>query len=182
MPTDSTALEQLKYPIGRFQWISNYSEEERAAKLKTIENLPLRLKELVKDWTPERLNTPYRPDGWTVKQLLHHIVDSHMNSYVRFKWTMTEDKPTIKAYFEDRWAELPDSFETPIEISLNMLEWLHKRWLILMRNLSENDWNRSFIHPESGREITLTELMPLYAWHSEHHFQHINQLKIRMGW
>ena len=105
-----------------------------------------------------------------------------MNSYVRFKWTLTEEKPIIKAYYEARWAEIIDSSETPVSISLDLLKNLHKRWMILMNNLTDDQWKCSFIHPESNREITLVELMPLYAWHSEHHFEHINQLKIRMGW
>jgi hypothetical protein len=178
----SQDLETLRYPIGRFQFVSNYSEKERNDYLKKIEALPKRLKNLVKNWSDEQLATPYRPDGWTVKQLIHHIADSHMNSYVRFKWTLTEDRPTIKAYYEDRWAKVQDSNETPISISLDLLTSLHQRWLILMRNLTESEWQCSFIHPETNREITLMELMPLYAWHSEHHFEHINQLKIRQGW
>lgn len=182
MPVDSKELEKLKYPIGRFQFVSNYSNKEGDQFLKKIEELPAKLRTLVNGWDEEKLNTPYRPDGWTVKQLLHHIPDSHMNSYVRFKWTLTEEKPIIKAYYEARWAEIIDSSETPVSISLDLLENLHKRWMILMNNLTDDQWKRSFIHPESNREITLEELMPLYAWHSEHHFEHINQLKIRMGW
>ncbi len=134
------------------------------------------MRNAVEPLNEDQLNTPYRPDGWTVKQVVHHVVDSHMNSYIRFKWALTEDNPTIKAYFEERWAELPDSAETPVAISLNMLEALHYRFVILLKSLTAEDWDRTFVHPEHNQSFTLKMTVALYAWHSKHHLAHITKL------
>lgn len=182
MTHNNPSLEQLKYPIGDFQYNPSYSKEAQEKYLKTIENFPDKFRQLVESLNPEQLDTPYRPEGWTVRQLIHHMPDSHMNSYIRFRWTMTEEKPLIKAYFEDRFAEMMDYQNTPIELSLNLLDSLHKRWMVLLRNFSESDWQRTFIHPESKKEISLREMLSLYAWHCEHHYEHVNQLSIREGW
>ncbi len=174
-------LNELKYPIGEFQMPKQVTESTYRQWIEDIETLPAKLKGTVEGMTDEQLNTPYRPEGWTVKQLVHHIADSHLNSFIRFKWTMTEDKPTIKAYYEDRWATLAD-YTAPVAVSLQLLEALHHRWMILIKSLKEQDLALSLIHPEGFREIQLLEMVGLYAWHSNHHLAHIQRLVMRMEW
>lgn len=175
-------LESLRYPIGRFSKQDDFNETLIASFIKTIEALPEKLVEATKGLTDEQLDTPYRPDGWTVRQLVHHIADSHMNSYVRFKWTLTEDSPIIKAYDEKLWAEMPEARTAPIDLSLNILTALHARWELMLNNLSKEDLKKCFVHPESGNKVRLDLNIALYAWHSEHHLAHIVNLINREGW
>lgn len=175
-------LESLRYPIGRFSKPDDFDENLIASFINIIEALPDKLVESTKGLTDEQLDTPYRPNGWTVRQLVHHIADSHMNSYIRFKWTLTEDKPIIKAYNEKKWADMLEARTAPIELSLNILTAVHARWVLMMNNLSKEDLKKCFVHPESGREISLDTNIALYAWHSEHHLTHIVNLINREGW
>lgn len=175
-------LYKLKYPIGEFKKPQQITSQHLKEFIAQIESLPMRLKKTVENLSEEQLNTPYRPQGWTVRQVIHHIPDSHLNSYIRFKWALTEDKPVIKAYFEERWAELADYQNTPIEISLNLLEFLHQRWVILLRSLNTEELAKTFIHPAQGNALHLGETTASYAWHGEHHLAHIEMLKKRMDW
>ena len=170
-----------RYPIGRFDRNINITREMRSDFIKTIETLPSQLKKEVENLSPQQLDTPYRDGGWTIRQVVHHIPDSHINSYVRFKLALTEDNPQIKTYEESLWAELPDTFNTPIEISLQLLDSVHKRWAILLRSLTDEQFEKTFQHPEWGN-ITLEKTLALYAWHSKHHLAHITELKKKMGW
>lgn len=170
-----------RYPIGRFDRNINITREMRSDFIKTIETLPSQLKKEVENLSPQQLDTPYRDGGWTIRQVVHHIPDSHVNSYVRFKLALTEDNPQIKTYEESLWAELPDTFNSPIEISLQLLDSVHKRWAILLRSLTDEQFEKTFQHPEWGN-ITLSKTLALYAWHSKHHLAHITELKKRMGW
>jgi hypothetical protein len=145
-----------------------------------IEHLPLRLRTVVEDLPEKTLNTSYRPGGWTIRQVIHHLPDSHMNAYIRFRWALTEEKPKIKAYHEPRWAELPDAKSGHTEISLILLEALHIRWTMLLRSLNVEDLHRSFIHPESNTEIRLDQSIGSYAWHGNHHLAQIENLIIRI--
>jgi len=174
-------LEKLKYPIGRYQVEDNINKTSIDNWIKEIESLPQRLTDAVKGLKPDQLRTPYRPDGWTVQQVVHHIADSHMNAYIRFKLALTEDKPLIKPYDEKLWAELPDSKDEDIDVSLKMIMSLHKRWSTLLRQLSEEELNKEFLHPESGMK-KLNETICHYAWHGNHHLAHITFLKERMNW
>ncbi len=175
-------LEQLKYPIGIANIPTDITERYIESWISIIENHPEKLAKLVQNLTDEQLNTRYRPEGWTIRQVIHHLGDSHTNSYVRFKWTLTEFKPIIKAYYEDRWAELPDSKSAPIELGLNHLKALHAKWVYLLKSLTAEELKKSFIHPETKDTIPLDKNIGIYAWHCEHHYQHINQLLIRKGW
>ena len=175
-------LEKLKYPIGKFEFPSSFVPYEIENDIHTICHFPQVLRETVNQLNDEQLNTPYRPDGWTVRQLVHHLADSHMNSYVRFKWTVTEKEPTIKAYDEKAWAELSDAKYDAIEPSLLLLTALHLKWTNLLKNLSEPDLNKAFIHPQNGRKIKLYENIALYSWHCNHHLAHILNLIERMNW
>lgn len=170
-----------RYPIGRFDRNINVSKEMLSNFIKTIEGLPAQLRKEVEDLTPQQLDTPYRDGGWTIRQVVHHIPDSHLNAYVRFKLALTEDNPQIKTYEEYLWAELPDTFNTPIEVSLQLLQSVHTRWTFLLYALSEKQFERTFQHPDWGN-ITLSRTLALYAWHSKHHLAHITELKKRMGW
>lgn len=171
----------LRYPIGRYRKVASLTPEEREAAIDAIAATPVRLRAAILGLTPEQLDTRYRPDGWTVRQLIHHIPDSHINSYVRFKLALTEDNPTIKTYEESRWAELEDARSAPIEVSLALLEALHHRWVRLLRSLQAEDFARTLNHPEHG-SMTLDSLLALYGWHGRHHVAHITRLRQRMGW
>src|SRR6266545_362883 len=173
--------EDLRYPIGRLALKPELTEAERAEAIATIEACPAALRQALAGLTPEQLDTPYRPGGWTVRQVAHHVPDSHMNAYIRFKWALTEEEPAIKAYHEDRWAELADSRATPIEVSLSLLESLHRRWVDLLRSMRSEDFRRALIHPENGRR-TLDQMLTTYAWQSAHHVAHVTSLRERMGW
>lgn len=171
----------LRYPIGRLKRVPSLTGPEREAAIEAIAALPIRLRAAVLGLTPEQLDTPYRPGGWTVKQLVHHIADSHMNSYIRFKWAMTEDNPTIKTYDETRWAELEDGRSTPAEVSLALIEALHDRWVRLLRSMKPEDFARPLTHPDHG-PMSLDSLLNLYEWHGKHHIAHVTELRKRMHW
>ncbi|HKS66816.1 MAG TPA: bacillithiol transferase BstA [Candidatus Acidoferrales bacterium] len=170
----------LRYPIGKFHKAAGITEPQRRELISQIADAPAKLRAAVAGLDERQLDTPYRPGGWTVRQVVHHVPDSHMNSFVRFKLALTEDVPTIKTYEEALWAELADAKE-PIEPSLVLLENLHKRWLVLLNSLSAAGWQRKLRHPEMGI-LTLDELLQLYAWHGRHHVAHITSLRERNGW
>lgn len=174
-------MTDLRYPIGKFNPKPSITAEERQALIQQIEEAPAKLREAVKGLDNRQLDTPYREGGWTVRQVVHHLPDSHLNSYLRFKWTMTENQPTIKAYEEQLWAELVDAKSGPTEISLVLLEALHKRWVLFLRSLTPADFAKTFIHPENGL-MNLDRLVQLYAWHGRHHVAHITSLRERMKW
>ncbi len=176
-----TTLDDLRYPIGRFNAPASSMPDTRAAHIQTLRQLPDQLKSAVAGLNDAQLDTPYRDGGWTVRQLVHHLADSHVNSYVRFKLALTEDWPTIKPYDEAAWAELSDSRWLPIDVSLTFLTALHQRWVALLESLSEDDFRRGYNHPESGRQ-NLAQVLALYDWHSRHHTAHITNLRTRMGW
>lgn len=171
----------LRYPIGRFTLDGIPTDEQIQRAIREISEAPARLRAAVEGLSTEQLDTPYRPGGWTVRQVVHHVPDSHLNSYCRFKLALTEDEPTIKPYQEDRWAELEDSRATPVQVSLALLESLHKRWVLLLESLEASDFQRTFRHPEIG-VVTLAKNACLYAWHGRHHAAHITSLRERMGW
>ena len=171
----------LRYPVGKFRFPETVSAADRARFLDEMAETPARLRQAVAGLNDEQLDTPYRPGGWTVRQVVHHVPDSHMNSYVRCRLALTEEQPTIKPYHEDRWAELRDARSLPVDVSLGLLESLHARWLDLLRSLGEADWKRAFHHPELG-PVTLEKNISLYAWHGRHHVGHIMGLRERMGW
>lgn len=175
-------LEKLKYPIGKFSAPENYSTSYLIKKTAEIASFPKRLKTAVIHLTDEQLDTPYRQDGWTIRQVIHHCADSHMNCYIRLKWALTEETPVIKYYHEDRWSELHDNLTMPIQPTLSFLKGLHFRLGYLLNRLSETDLNKSFIHPEHNAEFKIKEIIGTYAWHGNHHLAHITELKKRMGW
>jgi uncharacterized damage-inducible protein DinB len=171
----------LRYPIGPFKFEGSVTEDQRQRFIDQIEGTPAKLRAAVEGLSPEQLDTPYRPGGWTVRQVVHHLPDSHLNSYTRFKLALTEDDPTIKPYYQDRWAQLDDARNAPIEISLALLESLHQRWVLLLRSLAPQDFARTFRHPELG-VVSLDKNVSLYAWHGRHHVAHITSLRERMEW
>ena len=179
--TDNTELEQLRYPIGRLEIPDEITATDIESFLERVETTPARLREAVDGLDGEQLETPYRPDGWTVRQVVHHLVDSHLNSYIRFKWAMTEEVPKIKVYNEAAWAELEDGRSAPIEVSLRFLEALHERWTYFLRRLTADDLARTFDHPDWGT-VRLDQTLALYAWHGDHHVAHITKLREREGW
>ena len=170
-----------RYPIGKFAYDVPPTEQQRLELIDSIEQAPAALRAAVKGLSLEQLETPYREGGWTVRQVVHHVPESHMNAYIRFKLALTEDEPTIKPYMEDRWATLPDVQSTPVDVSLALLEHLHVRWVRLLRSLKPEDWKRKFRHPEMGI-VTLEKNLALYSWHGQHHVAHVTSLRERMGW
>ena len=170
-----------RYPIGKFKFEGPLTDSQRGEFLDNIEQTPARLRASVQGLSPQQLDTPYREGGWTVRQLVHHVPDSHLNSYIRFKLALTEEEPTIKPYMEDRWAELEEARTAPIDVSLNLLDNLHRRWMLMLRSLKADDWKRTFRHPELG-PISLEKNLALYSWHGRHHVAHITSLRERMGW
>jgi hypothetical protein len=178
-------MEDLRYPIGKFDWVPA-ANEEQAAKRRTdyidaLAKLPLNLRSAVQGLSPAQLDTPYRPEGWTVRQLVHHVPDSHINAYVRFKLALTEEQPAIKGYAEALWAKLPDTETTPPEVSLQLIAALHARWVELLHGMAPAHFARTLLHPEHG-VMSLDRVLALYAWHSAHHTAHITSLRARMGW
>ena len=171
----------LSYPIGRFQKDTNITAERRQVLIDGIARLPADMRAAVNKLSDAQLDTPYRPGGWTVRQVIHHVPDSHLNAFLRFKLALTESEPTIKPYDEKLWAELPDTYATPVEVSLNLLEAVHVRWVNLLRALTPAQLARKFKHPEIG-ELSLDQLLALYSWHSRHHVAHITELRQRKGW
>ncbi len=175
------AGEDLRYPVGRFQWPGKGTGDQREGWIREIERLPQKLRRAIAGLDDRKLDTPYRPGGWTVRQVVHHIADSHLNSYTRFRLAVTENVPTIKTYNEADWAELPDAKTAPADLSLSLLDALHARWVLLLRSFGEAEFARKIRHPEWG-EITLEQLLAQYEWHCRHHVAHINRLKEREGW
>ena len=173
----AAALEKLRFPIGRFQFDATDFATQKANRIQTLETLPQQMRTIVAQLSETDLNTPYRPGGWTGRQVVHHVVDSHLNAYIRFKWALTEDNPTIKAYNEAAWAELSDYTDTPVEVSLALLENLHRRWTILLHKLTDEAWNRTLSHPEWSNDLSLKFMLALYDWHSRHHLGHLMLLK-----
>lgn len=172
----------LRYPIGKFIAPEVYTTDYLAERIEEIAQFPTLLKNEVSQLTEEQLDTPYREGGWTIRQVIHHCADSHINCFIRIKWALTEDTPTIKYYYEDRWGELEDNLKMPIEPSLTLLEGLHFRLTYLMKSLSDSDLEKSFIHPEHNASFQIKEIIGTYAWHSLHHLAHITELKKRKGW
>ena len=170
-----------RYPIGKFGYEGSPTEEERRKLIGDIAQTPTALRAAVKGLSAEQIETPYRDGGWTVRQVVHHVPESHMNAYIRFKLALTEEQPTIKPYMEDRWAQLPDVQSTPIEVSLSLLESLHDRWVRVLKAINPGEWKRTFQHPELGL-MPLEKNLCLYSWHGRHHVAHITELRKRMGW
>ncbi len=170
-----------RYPIGRFTPDQNSSTETRARHIDGIAGLPSRFRQAATGLSPEQLNTPYRDGGWTVRQVIHHVPDSHLNAYIRCKLALTENSPTIKPYDENAWAKLKDTELTPPDISLALLEATHVRWVALLRSLQAEDFQRQFNHPEAGVR-SIDWLLALYDWHGNHHLAHITSLRERMKW
>ena len=172
----------LRYPIGKFEFAGPATPEQRRRWIAAIKAAPAKFRASVEGLSPKQLDTPYRPGGWTVRQVVHHLPDSHMNAFIRFKLALTEDVPTIKPYDEKRWAELADVRKTPVEVSLALLGAIHERWVNLLKSLGPGDFARTFIHPEHQAPLTLEKTLALYAWHGAHHTAHVTSLSDRMGW
>lgn len=166
-------IEQLRYPVGKYLPQPDADRSTINSWIDIIEAYPGKLKSLVGSLSADRQNQHYRPGSWTIRQIVHHTADSHLNSFIRFKWALTEETPTIKAYDQTLWAECPDTTKAPIDFSLELLSGLHKRWVYLMRNLSEADLKRKFIHPEHPKVLDLHWMIGMYAWHCRHHLAHI---------
>ncbi|SNZ00239.1 YfiT family bacillithiol transferase [Flagellimonas pacifica] len=179
---EKETLEQLRYPIGKNKTPETITQEHLDKWIGILEHLPQRLEDMVTPLYNEQLDTPYRPGGWTVRQLVHHVSDSHHHSYIRFKWALTEDNPVIKPYFEKEWSKLFDARSAPIQMSLDHLKAVHAKLVYLLKGLSKTDLKRKFTHPEGNREVTLEENIGIYAWHGSHHFAHIENLIKREGW
>lgn len=175
-------FQKLRFPIGEFVLPEKISPSIQTSCIHSIETFPDRLKKEVINLTEEQLNTTYRPNGWTIRQVIHHCADSHMNALIRFKLSLTENKPTIKPYMEHLWAELVDTKSMPIKPALNIIDGVHERWTILLKSLHPNDLQKSYIHPEYNKEYTLLQAIVLYGWHCDHHLAHITELKKRKGW
>ncbi len=175
-------MADLRFPIGKFERRDTLTRDERRQCIDTIAAVPLKMREAIRGLDDKQLDTPYRDGGWTVRQVVHHVPESHMNAYIRLKLALTEDNPVIKPYEESLWAKLPDTRDTPIETSLTLLESLHKRWDTLMRHLSDSDFRRTFRHPEHDGNLSLDWLLAMYSWHGRHHVAHITSLRDRMHW
>ncbi len=171
----------LRYPIGGPARADSFTPQQCSAAIAGISLLPQSLRAAVSGFSENQLETPYRPGGWTVRQLIHHVADSHMNAYVRVRLALTEDWPMIVAYQEARWAELEDARTAPVTVSLDLLQALHARWVPLLRSLDEQQWQRGYTHPENGRQ-SIAQAAILYDWHGRHHTAHITRLSARMGW
>ncbi len=174
-------MEDPRYPIGRFQPPSQLTAEDRRRHLDQLDQAPANLREAVRGLGSEQLESPYREGGWTVRQVVHHVADSHLNGFVRFRLALTEEEPTIKPYAPDRWAELSDSRTGELGLSLTLLDSLHQRWVMMLRSLGEGDWARGSHHPELGLE-PLEVSLAKYAWHGRHHTAHITRLRESKGW
>lgn len=171
----------LRYPVGPFKFAGTLSAEQRQAHIDQIAVTPENMRAAVAGLSEEQLDTPYRPEGWTVRQVVHHVPDSHLNSYVRFKLALTEEHPTIRAYDENLWADTDDARTAPVEVSLDLLESLHRRWVLFLRSFDDKDFLRTFNHPELGT-VSVDKNVALYAWHGRHHVAHITSLRERNGW
>ena len=180
MPVPPSLDKDPRYPIGKFRRAEVVPAGHGPA-IATIAALPENLRSAVYGLSPQQLDTPYREGGWTVRQLVHHVADSHMNAYIRIRLALTEDWPTVKPYDEATWAELSDAKTAPVDISLDLLDALHRRWALLLRSLTEEQWQRGYTHPERGRQ-SVADAIEMYDWHSRHHVAHITELRKRMRW
>jgi hypothetical protein len=171
----------LSYPIGRFDFSQTIPKDARPGLIEDIRQAPELLRAAIAGLDEGQLDTPYRPDGWTVRQVVHHLADSHMNSYVRFRLALTEEEPAVKGYDEAKWAQLPDARSGPVALSLPLFAHLHERWVTLFAAMTEDDWARTFRHSKLG-PVRLDTNLALYAWHGKHHTAHITRLRERMGW
>jgi len=174
-------LDKLKFPIGPFILPEQISSEMKLDYINQLESFPSRLKLAIQNLSNEQLDTPYRPDGWTLRQVIHHCADSHMNCFIRFKLALTENNPTIKPYQEDLWANLSDN-KLPIESSVLILEGVHIRWNDVLRNMKDSQWKMTFFHPQSGKTLNLEQASAMYSWHCNHHLGHILELKKSKNW
>jgi hypothetical protein len=175
-------MEALKYPIGHYTKPDIFTPQILSEYIAVISRFPQKLKLETEQLSDAQLDTPYRPDGWTIRQVVNHCADSHINALIRHKLALTEDAPTITPYAEALWAELPDCKHMPIQPALSTLQGIHARWVVVLKNLSDSQWQRTFIHPEKGKTFSLKESAGMYAWHCEHHLAHITELKKRKGW
>ena len=175
-----TSTEKLSYPIGRYDFAAPVDDRQREDAIEDLADLPRALAAAVDGLTDAQLDTPYRPGGWTVRQLVHHVADSHLNGYMRLKWALTEDEPTIKPYDQDRWVDLPDA-SLPIDVALRLLDSVHRRWDEIWRSLDPSQLDRAFLHPEYGR-IVVQKMADWYAWHARHHVAHVTALRQRESW
>jgi hypothetical protein len=177
----TNAPADLRYPIGRFKAVLPVTHELRGAAIDAIEGFPARIREAVAGLSDAQLDTPYRPEGWTVRQVVHHVADSHMNALIRLKLALTEETPAIKPYDENTWSTLPD-MKLPIAVSLGLIDGIHTRWIAVVNGMAVDQFSRSFVHPELKTEMTLDHHLQLYAWHSHHHLAHITELRRRERW
>jgi hypothetical protein len=175
-------LENLMYPIGRFSAADSYNESNLSTWIRSIKTVPLLFDRCIENLDEAQLKIPYRPQGWNIAQVIHHLADSHMNAFIRLKLALTEDKSSISPYNEKLWAELPDVTMVPLNMSVTLLHALHARWSTLLENLSEDDWKRSYYHPENKEYVQVWQMTQHYAWHGAHHAQQIISLRRRMGW
>lgn len=175
-------MQNLQYPIGKYRLESELDQDRRAELIAQLAAAPAQLREAVRGLNDAQLDTPYRDDGWTLKQVLHHVADSHMNAYIRMKLALTEDEPAIAPYKEGYWADLPDAQSAPVELSLAIIEALHARWVLLLKSMDEAAFARRFFHPQYGTRVRQDEILSHYAWHGRHHIAHVTSLRERMGW
>jgi DinB family protein len=176
----NTDMEQLKYPIGRYQKADSYTPELLKEWISVLQALPSWMDACIENLDEHQLQVPYREGGWTIQQVIHHVADSHMNAYVRVKLALTEDNPTIKPYREAAWAELADTKVVPVNVSVTLIHALHRRLVAVLQHMQPSDWERSYYHPEHERNVPLWEVVGMYAWHSRHHTEHIRRLRERM--
>lgn len=181
MTTSPESGPDLRYPIGRLVRKPSFTADDRASAIDAIAVAPTALADAVSGLNDAQLDTPYRPGGWTVRQLVHHVADSHINAYTRFRFALTEDNPTIKPYEESVWAELPDARLLPVSVSLHLLQALHERWVMLLREIPHDSFARTLQHPENG-SMTVDDLLNMYSWHGRHHTAHVTSLRERMAW
>jgi hypothetical protein len=179
---DDSQLELLRFPVGRFTYPPSVSDSDRNSYIDVIAQTPANMRIAVANLNEQQLSTPYRPDGWSVRQVAHHVPDSHMNAFIRFKLALTENTPTILPYNQAKWAELPDVHNTPVDVSVSLLESVHARWVQLLRGMTATDFSREYLHPEHGKTFRLDSVLAMYAWHSRHHIAQITSLRERMGW
>ena len=181
LPMSSVTNEDLRYPVGDFAGAIEQTPEQRRASIAVIAALPENLRSAVNGLTEPQIDTPYREGGWTVRQVVHHLADSHVNAYVRSRRALTEDWPAVNAYDEKLWAQLEDAHTMPIAVSLELLEALHRRWVVLFESLTDAQWQRGYVHSEDGTQ-KLAGVVQVYAWHCRHHVAHVTELRKRMGW
>lgn len=172
----------LRYPVGKFSYDGDSSREAIERSIAAVESLPGALRAVVEGLSDEQMNTPYREGGWTPHDVVHHVADSHMNAYIRMKFALTEDAPTIKPYDEAAWARLSDTRVVPAAVSLDLIDSLHARWVALVRGMTDSDFERTYVHPDHKRAVPMREVVALYAWHGRHHTGHIQSLRERNGW